>query len=276
METHESLIPSPLSFEIMSEYSNNHNDDTSTPESFSLASPAPTLEDIDIPAAKPVKKRKSWGKELPVPKTDLAPRKRAKTEEEKEQRMVERVQRNRRAAHDSRERKRKETEVLRELSQRLKDQLMQTRQDIVRRDAQLEACRRALDGQLPEATSQDYEIAKQATMLSSTTVNPSSLRSDSLPSTLNDEADTINIKPDPYPLSPTLPTIHELPESSAGPMADLPLEDPTVDFTVFDDSFDHFFNFENAQPDSAAQLAGGFGAPYGCDGPAYSAGFERL
>ncbi|KAK5003127.1 hypothetical protein LTR28_010559, partial [Elasticomyces elasticus] len=163
METHESLIPSPLSFEIMSEYSNNHNDDTSTPESLSLASPAPTLEDIDIPAAKPVKKRKSWGKELPVPKTDLAPRKRAKTEEEKEQRMVERVQRNRRAAHDSRERKRKETEVLRELSQRLKDQLMQTRQDIVRRDAQLEACRRALDGQLPEATSQDYEIAKQAT-----------------------------------------------------------------------------------------------------------------
>ncbi|KAI0401700.1 hypothetical protein F4802DRAFT_618741 [Xylaria palmicola] len=63
-------------------------------------------------AKKPVKKRKSWGQVLPEPKTNLPPRKRARTEDEKEQRRVERVLRNRRAAQSSRERKRKEVEAL--------------------------------------------------------------------------------------------------------------------------------------------------------------------
>ncbi|KAL8817375.1 MAG: hypothetical protein Q9223_003777 [Gallowayella weberi] len=61
---------------------------------------------------KPVKKRKSWGQELPTPKTNLPPRKRAKTEDEKEQRRIERVLRNRQAAQSSRERKRQEVEKL--------------------------------------------------------------------------------------------------------------------------------------------------------------------
>ncbi|KAI4132135.1 MAG: hypothetical protein LQ338_000889 [Usnochroma carphineum] len=61
---------------------------------------------------KPVKKRKSWGQELPVPKTNLPPRKRAKTDDEKEQRRIERVLRNRQAAQSSRERKRQEVEKL--------------------------------------------------------------------------------------------------------------------------------------------------------------------
>ncbi|EPS38371.1 hypothetical protein H072_7878 [Dactylellina haptotyla CBS 200.50] len=61
---------------------------------------------------KPVKKRKSWGQELPTPTTNLPPRKRAKTEAEKEQRRIERVLRNRAAAHSSRERKRAEQEAL--------------------------------------------------------------------------------------------------------------------------------------------------------------------
>jgi transcriptional activator HAC1 len=64
------------------------------------------------PEKKPVKKRKSWGQQLPEPKTNLPPRKRAKTEDEKEQRRVERVLRNRRAAQSSRERKRLEVEAL--------------------------------------------------------------------------------------------------------------------------------------------------------------------
>ena len=86
---------------------------------------APTSE------KKPVKKRKSWGQQLPEPTTNLPPRykldntftivdqsanpftrKRAKTEAEKEQRRVERVLRNRRAAQSSRERKRQEVEKL--------------------------------------------------------------------------------------------------------------------------------------------------------------------
>ena len=62
--------------------------------------------------SKQAKKRKSWGQELPAPKTTLPPRKRAKTDDEKEQRRIERIKRNRAAAHNSRERKRQETEVL--------------------------------------------------------------------------------------------------------------------------------------------------------------------
>ena len=79
---------------------------------------------------KSTKKRKSWGQELPTPKTNLPPRydtiilnhhrastynsnrKRAKTEDEKEQRRIERVLRNRQAAQSSRERKRQEVEKL--------------------------------------------------------------------------------------------------------------------------------------------------------------------
>jgi len=62
--------------------------------------------------SKPAKKRKSWGQALPEPKTMLPPRKRAKTDDEKEQRRIERIKRNRAAAHNSRERKRQETETL--------------------------------------------------------------------------------------------------------------------------------------------------------------------
>jgi len=71
------------------------------------------------PEKKPVKKRKSWGQQLPEPTTNLPPRKRAKTEAEKEQRRVERVLRNRRAAQSSRERKRQEVEKLDEEKQQL-------------------------------------------------------------------------------------------------------------------------------------------------------------
>ncbi|KAL8682829.1 MAG: hypothetical protein Q9186_001158 [Xanthomendoza sp. 1 TL-2023] len=75
------------------------------------STPAPSMcEEGD--EKKPVKKRKSWGQELPTPKTNLPPRKRAKTEDEKEQRRIERVLRNRQAAQSSRERKRQEVEKL--------------------------------------------------------------------------------------------------------------------------------------------------------------------
>ncbi|KAI1825863.1 hypothetical protein F4861DRAFT_500125 [Xylaria intraflava] len=92
-------------------------DSIATPESFvadedaSKSSPAPATP-VPESEKKPVKKRKSWGQVLPEPKTNLPPRKRAKTEDEKEQRRVERVLRNRRAAQSSRERKRQEVEAL--------------------------------------------------------------------------------------------------------------------------------------------------------------------
>ncbi|KAI0111277.1 hypothetical protein GGR51DRAFT_509564 [Nemania sp. FL0031] len=100
------------------------SDSVMTPESFAgdettantTSTPTAPSTPAATPAAdgekKPVKKRKSWGQVLPEPKTNLPPRKRAKTEDEKEQRRVERVLRNRRAAQSSRERKRQEVEAL--------------------------------------------------------------------------------------------------------------------------------------------------------------------
>ncbi|CAK7273498.1 transcription factor that binds to CRE motif [Sporothrix epigloea] len=78
---------------------------------------------------KPTKKRKSWGQVLPEPKTNLPPRKRAKTEDEKEQRRVERVLRNRRAAQSSRERKRLEVEALEIRNRELEEQLARVRKE---------------------------------------------------------------------------------------------------------------------------------------------------
>ncbi|VUC35312.1 unnamed protein product [Clonostachys rosea] len=93
-------------------------------------SPAPMGEEeaTSPPASpgsekKPTKKRKSWGQVLPEPKTNLPPRKRAKTEDEKEQRRVERVLRNRRAAQSSRERKRQEVEALEKRNKELESLL---------------------------------------------------------------------------------------------------------------------------------------------------------
>jgi transcriptional activator HAC1 len=106
-----------------------------TPQSYDddsmFGSRSGSVAETPAPEKKPVKKRKSWGQQLPEPKTNLPPRyildsmftivdqsanslprKRAKTEDEKEQRRVERVLRNRRAAQSSRERKRQEVEAL--------------------------------------------------------------------------------------------------------------------------------------------------------------------
>jgi hypothetical protein len=104
----------------------------STPSPSFLDSPMDTPRSGD---SRPVKKRKSWGQVLPEPKTNLPPRKRAKTADEKEQRRIERVKRNRLAAHNSRERKRQEVDALQAekaaLEQRVKDmetELLQYRQ----------------------------------------------------------------------------------------------------------------------------------------------------
>ncbi|TVY21548.1 Transcriptional activator hac1 [Lachnellula arida] len=92
------------------------------------------LDDSPEGDKKQVKKRKSWGQQLPEPKTNLPPRKRAKTEDEKEQRRVERVLRNRRAAQSSRERKRQEVEAL----EAEKRQIERRNQDLEMRLAHME------------------------------------------------------------------------------------------------------------------------------------------
>ncbi|TFA98991.1 Transcriptional activator hac1 [Trichoderma ghanense] len=93
--------------------------DAEDDDSHSTSATAPSTSE-----KKPVKKRKSWGQVLPEPKTNLPPRKRAKTEDEKEQRRVERVLRNRRAAQSSRERKRLEVEALEKRNKELETLLI--------------------------------------------------------------------------------------------------------------------------------------------------------
>ncbi|KAI4156560.1 MAG: hypothetical protein LQ340_000168 [Diploschistes diacapsis] len=89
-------------------------DNTVSPEATTLLTPTSPTSQTEGKDEKQTKKR----------------RKRAKTEAEKEQRRIERVIRNRLAAHSSRERKRKEVEcledqkgVVEEENQRLKQQL---------------------------------------------------------------------------------------------------------------------------------------------------------
>ncbi|KAG0640267.1 hypothetical protein HOY80DRAFT_1070100 [Tuber brumale] len=70
-------------------------------------------------AAPVAKRRKLWGTELPIPTTNIPPRQRAKTAEEKEQRRIERILRNRAAAQSSRQRKQKDEQALRDQRTRL-------------------------------------------------------------------------------------------------------------------------------------------------------------
>ncbi|EFR05503.1 transcriptional activator hacA [Nannizzia gypsea CBS 118893] len=121
------------------------------------------LPKVDTPKPaekKPVKKRKSWGQELPTPKTNLPPRKRAKTEDEKEQRRIERVLRNRAAAQISRERKRLEIEKLE--GEKLK--IEQQNEFLLRRLSQMEA----------ENNRLNQQVAKLASEIQTSKSNPGS------------------------------------------------------------------------------------------------------
>jgi len=136
---HDTMNPS----EVMTPQSYDENSMFGGSMDGSMAgSPAPA------PEKKPVKKRKSWGQQLPEPKTNLPPRKRAKTEDEKEQRRVERVLRNRRAAQSSRERKRQEVEAL----EAEKRAIERRAQDLEMRLADSEAKRAELQSQLEQYT----------------------------------------------------------------------------------------------------------------------------
>ena len=157
----------------------------STPESLYIKD-----EDDDQDDQKPTKKRKSWGQELPTPKTNLPPRyavpitvhgipldadrlyrKRAKTDDEKEQRRIERVLRNRAAAQSSRERKRQEVEKLEgekatieQQNQYLKDRLMAAEhekfiltQQVAKMSAQMKALKQGSSASTPASASPSLE-----------------------------------------------------------------------------------------------------------------------
>ncbi|KAK2760030.1 hypothetical protein FQN54_002766 [Arachnomyces sp. PD_36] len=125
---------------------------TISPSDTSLDTPTPEVkqEDGKTEEKKPAKKRKSWGQELPTPKTNLPPRKRAKTEDEKEQRRIERVLRNRAAAQTSRERKRLEVEKL----EGEKLQIEQQNEFLLQRLAQMEAENNRLNKQVAQLSAE--------------------------------------------------------------------------------------------------------------------------
>ncbi|KAF2019633.1 hypothetical protein BU24DRAFT_386643 [Aaosphaeria arxii CBS 175.79] len=125
---------------------------------------------------KPGKKRKSWGQVLPEPKTNLPPRKRAKTEDEKEQRRIERVKRNRLAAHNSRERKRQEVEHLQDEKDKLEADLQAARAAMARMAAQLKAFQQRHPNEVIDETFDTSSTANEtnfeALLGPSETVNP--------------------------------------------------------------------------------------------------------
>ncbi|KAF1933096.1 uncharacterized protein M421DRAFT_34466, partial [Didymella exigua CBS 183.55] len=135
----------------------------------SAQTPAPSASE-----SKPVKKRKSWGQVLPEPKTSLPPRKRAKTEDEKEQRRIERVKRNRLAAHNSRERKRQETENLQHQKDALEAEMAALRAKAARVDeveAELRFWHSKYPGEKPESTNLAFNFTDAETMNPSQTLS---------------------------------------------------------------------------------------------------------
>ncbi|KAF2133166.1 hypothetical protein P153DRAFT_282681 [Dothidotthia symphoricarpi CBS 119687] len=124
-----------------------------TPSAFTSASqPGGTTPTPSGSESKAVKKRKSWGQVLPEPKTALPPRKRAKTDDEKEQRRIERVKRNRLAAHNSRERKRQEYELLQEEKDKMDADLQYCKQQLAQMKAELEFFRTKYPGEAVESS----------------------------------------------------------------------------------------------------------------------------
>ncbi|KAL3461746.1 hypothetical protein BJX64DRAFT_151200 [Aspergillus heterothallicus] len=175
---------------------------TVSPADTSLQSEDVEVETTKTEEKKPVKKRKSWGQELPVPKTNLPPRKRAKTDDEKEQRRIERVLRNRAAAQTSRERKRLEMEKL----ENEKIQMEQQNQFLIQRLAQMEAENNRLSQQVAQLSA-EVRGSRHSTPRPT---SPASVSPTLTPTLFKQEGDEIPLDRIPFPTpsvtdySPTL------------------------------------------------------------------------
>ncbi|RAH40939.1 transcription factor HAC1 [Aspergillus brunneoviolaceus CBS 621.78] len=166
---------------------------TVSPADTSLNDPTVKAE-IKSEDKKPAKKRKSWGQELPVPKTNLPPRKRAKTEDEKEQRRIERVLRNRAAAQTSRERKRLEMEKL----ENEKIQMEQQNQFLLQRLTQMEAENNRLNQQVAQLSAEVRGSRGNTPKPGS----PASASPTLTPTLFKQERDELPLDRIPFPTSP--------------------------------------------------------------------------
>lgn len=176
---------------------------TVSPADTSLDSPEPEddIKDEDD-EKKPTKKRKSWGQELPTPKTNLPPRKRAKTDDEKEQRRIERVLRNRAAAQTSRERKRLEMEKL----ETEKIRMEQQNQFLIQRLSQMETENNRLSQQVAKLSAEVRGSRSVTPKASSPAIESPTLT----PTLFKQEGDELPMERIPFPTpsvtdySPTL------------------------------------------------------------------------
>ncbi|KUI56095.1 Transcriptional activator hac1 [Cytospora mali] len=172
---------------------------------------SPSPEPEESGDKKPTKKRKSWGQVLPEPKTNLPPRKRAKTEDEKEQRRVERVLRNRRAAQSSRERKRQETEALAQKNKDLEAAVLELQRANAMLQEELKKVRPDLGGAAPNSNSmtlsqplfpsQEFHGLSQPSETSMNLIEELVNKSNQTPKTIN-----------PASISPALTPVPEEPE----------------------------------------------------------------
>ncbi|PLB36034.1 transcription factor HAC1 [Aspergillus candidus] len=156
-------------------------------------------EDEKTDEKKPAKKRKSWGQELPVPKTNLPPRKRAKTDDEKEQRRIERVLRNRAAAQTSRERKRLEMEKL----ENEKIQMEQQNQFLLQRLNQIEAENNRLNKQVAQLSAEVRGSSRGSTP-NRTIASPPSPSPTLTPTLFKQERDELPLDRIPFPTPSSL------------------------------------------------------------------------
>lgn len=229
-----------------------------------------SLDGTPAPEKKQVKKRKSWGQQLPEPKTNLPPRKRAKTEDEKEQRRVERVLRNRRAAQSSRERKRQEVEALeaekqaieqrnRDLEMRLAD--AQAKNALLQRELEQytgSSGMRAFQGSSAASTPAAEQFRAQSPVTLSQELFSSRDRQRSSISSMTETPQTVN----PASLSPEIRPVAESSNASSSDMTQHPAV--SVGRTTALDQLSHTYNplsTLNAQPPHQYNFGGYFDTP---------------
>ncbi|KAJ5975157.1 Basic leucine zipper [Penicillium waksmanii] len=230
-------------------------------------SPEPECEDDDVEIKeeddkKTTKKRKSWGQELPTPKTNLPPRKRAKTDDEKEQRRIERVLRNRAAAQTSRERKRLEMEKLETEKIRMEEQ----NQFLLSRLTQMEVENNRLSQQVAQLSA-EVRGSRSTTPISNKATSPPPAITESptlTPTLFKQEGEDIQMERIPFPTpatstldySPTLQpsTLAEASDATQHPAAMLcDLQSP-----LSDDDFRRLFHGDSAAESNPSFPEDGF------------------
>ncbi|PYI17856.1 hypothetical protein BO99DRAFT_474670 [Aspergillus violaceofuscus CBS 115571] len=203
---------------------------------------------------KPAKKRKSWGQELPVPKTNLPPRKRAKTEDEKEQRRIERVLRNRAAAQTSRERKRLEMEKL----ENEKIQMEQQNQFLLQRLTQMEAENNRLNQQVAQLSAEVRGSRGNTPKPGS----PASASPTLTPTLFKQERDELPLDRIPFPTSPLTDYSPTLRPSTLAEASDLTQHPAAVlcdlQSPLSDDDFNRLFSGDSPAGSDSSVLEDGF------------------